>query len=281
MTRRVGMGPRVMFAAPRSCRGCAGIARAALPPAHFHLGEALYKMEKFIEASQAFEMVLQFAPNHRKACQWLEKIYSQKIINPEKAMYYRHLAQIREKGEIIIVSGLPRSGTSLMMQILESAGIPIFTDQVRQPNESNPKGYYEHEAIKKLAKDNSIIFEAKNKAVKIIAQLLPFVPEDYNYKVIFMERDINEVITSQMKMLGKKTDVFPLSLINTFTNDVAKVKVWAEKEPFVNILFVNYKGIIENSVSELEKICSFLNISNQKIENMLQVIDKTLYRSIL
>ena len=153
-------------------------------PAHFHLGETLYKMEKYIEASQAFEMVLQFAPKHRKACQWLEKIYSQQIINPEKAILYRNLAKEREKGEIIVVSGLPRSGTSLMMQILEAGDIPIFTDQIRKPNENNPKGYYEHEAVKSLAKDNSIIHEAKNKAVKIIAQLLPYVPQDYNYKVI-------------------------------------------------------------------------------------------------
>jgi hypothetical protein len=94
-----------------------------------------------------------------------------------------------------------------------------------------------------------------------------------------MERDIHEVISSQMKMLGKKSDVFPVSLINTFKNDVSRIKVWADKEPFVNILFVNYKDLIENPLNEFEKICDFLCISKDMITNMLPVIDKSLYRS--
>ncbi len=248
-------------------------------PAHFHLGEVLYKMERFEESSQAFEMVLQFAPKNRKACQWLEKLYTEKIINPEKAQYYHQMALEREKGEIIVVSGLPRSGTSLMMQILEAAEIPVFTDQVRLPNESNPKGYFEHEAIKKLAKDNAIVHQAEGHAVKIIAQLLTFVPEDHTYKVIFMERDINEVLKSQMKMLGKNPDVFPVSLANVFKNDVEKVKVWAAKEPYIDILYVNYANLVENPAEEISRVCEFLGISTHFTLNMQAVIDKSLYRN--
>jgi predicted AlkP superfamily phosphohydrolase/phosphomutase/tetratricopeptide (TPR) repeat protein len=248
-------------------------------PAHFYLGEALYKMEKFEDASNAFEMVLQFTPKHRKACQWLEKIYTHHLTNPEKLKYYKKMANQREKGEIIVVSGLPRSGTSLMMQILETAGIPILTDNLRKPNESNPKGYYEHEAIKKLARDQEIIHEAKGRAVKIIAQLLTHVPQDYSYKVIFMERDINEVIQSQMKMLGKPADLFPVSLVNVFKNDLAKVKSWIENEPYVNILYIQHQDLMTQPEEVCLRICEFLDLNKDEAKKMSAVVDKSLYRS--
>jgi hypothetical protein len=101
------------------------------------------------------------------------------------------------KDPVIIVSGLPRSGTSLMMQMLDAGGIPIFTDNKRSADESNPKGYYEHEKVKTIRKDKKWLSDASGKAVKIISHLLYHLPGKYNYKIIFMLRELSEVVQEQ------------------------------------------------------------------------------------
>jgi hypothetical protein len=107
---------------------------------------------------------------------------------------------------IIIVSGLPRSGTSMMMKMLDAAGVPIMTDAVRTADIDNPKGYYEYERVKDLEKekDKSYIKEGRGKALKVISWLLKDLPDDNQYRIIFMRRDLNEVIASQNKMLKNR-----------------------------------------------------------------------------
>ena len=106
---------------------------------------------------------------------------------------------------IVIVSGLPRSGTSMMMKMLEAGGIPLLTDSIRQADEDNPKGYYEFERAKKLPDgDTAWLKEARGKAVKIIAALLMELPQGYTYQVLFMHRNIQEVLASQSKMLARR-----------------------------------------------------------------------------
>lgn len=104
---------------------------------------------------------------------------------------------------IVIVSGLPRSGTSMMMKMLEAGGVPIMTDAVRTADIDNPKGYYEYERVKDLEKetDKSYIREGRGKALKVISWLLKDLPDDNRYRIIFMRRDLGEVIASQNKML--------------------------------------------------------------------------------
>lgn len=106
--------------------------------------------------------------------------------------------------QLTIVSGLPRSGTSLMMQLLTAGGFEALTDQVRTPDGSNPKGYFEYEPVKSLARDQSWLPLARGKAVKIIVQLLQFLPPELPCKVVLMQRDIDEVLESQATMLGKQ-----------------------------------------------------------------------------
>jgi predicted AlkP superfamily phosphohydrolase/phosphomutase/tetratricopeptide (TPR) repeat protein len=107
---------------------------------------------------------------------------------------------------VVIVSGLPRSGTSMMMQMLESGGVPLFVDNTRPADEDNPKGYYEHEKAKQLERDHSWLREAAGTAVKIVAQLLAYLPrtENLDYRVIFMERDYGEILKSQKTMLQRQ-----------------------------------------------------------------------------
>jgi hypothetical protein len=106
---------------------------------------------------------------------------------------------------VVVVSGLPRSGTSLMMQMLEAGGITVLTDGIREPDEDNPRGYYEFERVKALPKgDYEWLESARGKAVKVVSALLEYLPPEYNYKVIFMHRRMEEILASQRKMLIRR-----------------------------------------------------------------------------
>src|SRR5436309_9885827 len=102
--------------------------------------------------------------------------------------------------EIIIVSGLPRSGTSLMMQMLDNGGMEVVTDNIRTPDTDNPRGYYEFEQVKKIKHDTAWLPSTRGRAFKMVSQLLYDLPPSEQYAVIFMERDLDEVLASQEKM---------------------------------------------------------------------------------
>lgn len=284
------------------------------PFAHYHLGEALAAIGEYQQAAQAFEVCLSMAPNISKARNWLIEIYSKYLgeqskadeiaqrgiivpkendtntVNKEQAKEVfqqkaeQHKKELKEKslGEIIIVSGLPRSGTSMMMQMLDKGGLPIFTDKKRTADESNPKGYYEHEAVKNLARDKSFIKNAAGKCVKVISQLLVHLPPRYTYKVLFMERDLQEVVTSQHKMLvrdGKaKEGNYPMGLELAFKNNLERIKIWAAKNYNVAILYISYKDTIKNPKKQAIEINDFLE-KNLDIEKMTAAVDSSLYRN--
>ena len=107
------------------------------------------------------------------------------------------------KAEIVIVSGLPRSGTSLMMQMLSSGGLPVMTDDARPADVDNPRGYFELERVKAIRKDSSWLPQARGKALKMVSLLLYDLPADERYRILFMERDMEEVLASQRKMLDR------------------------------------------------------------------------------
>lgn len=252
------------------------------PSAHFHLGECLYLMGAYEEASQAFKLTLHLAPGMAIARQMLIKIYSDHLPDPEQVEELR--AEMVEEAveERIIVSGLPRSGTSMMMQILEAAGIEPFTDNRRKSDESNPKGYYEHDAIKLLASNNEPIHHAGGKATKVIAQLLPFLPMRYSYKIIFMKRDLDEVIQSQetmLKRLGKLNEESAVfNMKEAFESSLKRVERWAEPKRNVEILYLIYKDCVNDPEKAAEVLTEFLGreISEPQI---LRVVDSKLYRN--
>ncbi|MFZ4740897.1 MAG: alkaline phosphatase family protein [Bacteroidales bacterium] len=247
-------------------------------PAHYHLGEAMYKMGRFIEASQAFEICLTMSPELIKAKQWLFKIYKNNIKNDNNLAYYSQSINQIMKGEIIIVSGLPRSGTSLMMQILNESGIKTLTDNIRKPDDNNPNGYFEFEKAKNIANDNSWLELAQGKVVKIISHGIQFLPQNFNYKIIFMQRDLNEIIKSQQKMLNKSQSTFPTAIYNVFKNDLEKIKYWTEKEPNVEIIYVNFADLFSKNIQIVEDLSRFLN-KPISVENINTVINHDLYRN--
>lgn len=248
------------------------------PEAHYHLGESLYHLGEYPSAIQAFNVAITMNPGFRKAHQWLIRIYDDHLKQPEKANTSRMFIKDKIKGTIYIVSGLPRSGTSLMMQMLKAGGLEIMSDELRQKDDNNPKGYLEFEKVKKLAQDNSWLPDAENKTVKVIAQLLQFLPDTYNYKIIFMQREMNEVLRSQQKMLGKDSNVFPLGLADTFQKQLERAKTWIAAQPNMEVLYVNYKDLIENAEEQAENISSFIG-NDLNINEMKKSVDPALYRN--
>jgi hypothetical protein len=183
---------------------------------------------------------------------------------------------------VIIVSGLPRSGTSMMMKMLEAGGQVILTDNLREADANNPKGYYEFERVKNM-KDGDLAWmpEAVGKVVKIVTGLIMFLPSGYTYKIIFMRRDLNEILSSQKKMLGrlgKEEDNIPDDkMAKVYEEHLKEVRGWLIRQPNIETLYVNYNSMVKDPTEALTKINDFLD-GGMDVSVMAGVVDKELYR---
>lgn len=181
---------------------------------------------------------------------------------------------------IVIVSGLPRSGTSMMMRILEAGGMPVLVDNIRKADEDNPRGYYEFEDVKNTREKPSWLDEAQGKAVKMVSMLLYDLPEDRRYKVIFMKRKMEEILASQRKMLERKgqldtTDYEAMS--RSFTKHLLEIEKWLEEQINFQVVYVNYNDILNNPLQALRPVNTFLGESLD-LNRMTDVVDESLYR---
>lgn len=189
-----------------------------------------------------------------------------------------------ENHEIItIASGLPRSGTSMMMQMLRAGGLTCLTDELREADISNPKGYFEFEKVKGLRANNSWLPEAKGKVIKIISHLLACLPPELNYKIIFMERDLDEVLASQRKMLVNQgqgeENLSDERLGQIFSQQLRQVKkMLADRQ--ISTLFLGYQDVLEDPVEISTQLRAFLG-NNLDQQAMRDVVDHNLYRQRL
>jgi hypothetical protein len=185
---------------------------------------------------------------------------------------------------ITVVSGLPRSGTSMMMQILQAGGVPTLTDKIRKSDDDNPKGYYEFEPVKKTKADPSWVPKAVGKAVKMVYRLLYDLPESYEYRVVFMTRNIEEIMASQRTMLertGKKgPDISEEKLTKLFEQDLQKVYQWIEDQDNFSMIPVNYKDTVNEPLTQCQKVSDFLG-GTLDVNKMAAVVDASLYRKRL
>ena len=178
---------------------------------------------------------------------------------------------------IIIISGLPRSGTSMIMQALEAGGMSIATDGKRKSDESNPKGYLEVESIiDKLKADPECVFDFEGKVLKVIAYGLQYLPPG-NYLTIYVDRNIEEVLDSMEKMMGA-TDKEREETKNSFLKLNEKTKAEISQRKDMKVLFVNYNQILSNPRQHLRKIHRFLQDKNLDLDKMIEAVDKSLYR---
>lgn len=183
---------------------------------------------------------------------------------------------------ITIVSGLPRSGTSLMMQMLVAGGMTPLSDGERQADTDNPRGYLEWERIKTLPNDPGCIAEAEGKVVKVISRLLLSLPAGHEYRVIFMERPMPEVLASQDQMLHRrgtfKDGANPAATAAAFEKHLREVDAWLKGEPHVKTLRVAYHDVLRNPKAIGEKLADFLGVK-LNFEAMSGQVDQSLYRN--
>jgi hypothetical protein len=184
---------------------------------------------------------------------------------------------------VIIVSGLPRSGTSMMMKVLEAGGLPVLIDGLRAADPDNPEGYYELERVKELDKgDAGWVADAQGKGVKVISALLEYLPSDYTYRVIFMHRKIEEVLNSQRKMLerrGESTEaVNDAEMADLFAKHLVKVKEWLRDQPNFSVLDIDYNAMVNDPEPHIRKINQFIDNALDE-QAMAKMINPDLYRN--
>jgi hypothetical protein len=182
--------------------------------------------------------------------------------------------------EIIIVSGLPRSGTSLMMQMLEAGGIEIVTDHVRTADADNPRGYYELEKVKRIKQDASWLPESRGKAFKMVSQLLYDLPPGERYRIIFMERDLDEVLASQEKMLERlgRAAAPRDAMKRSYVIHLKRLHEWLGGQRNMEILRIRYSDLVEAAQPEAARVSQFLG-GKANAAQMVTAVDASLYRN--
>ena len=181
-----------------------------------------------------------------------------------------------------MVSGLPRSGTSMMMKMLAEGGVPVITDSLREADEDNPNGYFEFEPVKQLVKGQTKwLAQADHKAVKVVSSLLEHLPDVDRYKIIFMEREIKEILTSQRKMLARRNEearINDAEMEKQFREHLSAIKYWLARQPNIDVLYVDYNQLMVRPDDSCHAIADFLAIPVD-LPKMCSVPNERLYRN--
>ena len=178
---------------------------------------------------------------------------------------------------IYLVSGLPRSGTSMMMKMLEAGGLEILTDNIRAADDDNLQGYYEFERVKRLREGDVLwVSEAQGKVVKVISALLEYLPNDQQYKVIFMEREMTEILASQRKMLERRGKPGDPAEDGKFTElyikHLEKIKNWLAAQANMSVMYIRYDAMVAQPAAYAEEVAGFLGapLNNQAMSEVPQ-----------
>lgn len=184
------------------------------------------------------------------------------------------------KDAVVIVSGLPRTGTSLMMQMLAAGGIEPLTDGVRAADEDNPRGYFEIERVKRLQQDATWLAEARGKAVKVISQLLFALPPTERYRVLFLERNLDEVLASQARMLARtgRTGGDADKVRAAFVSHLARLEQWLPSQTHLTTLRVNYAEAVAAPQATADRVNAFLG-GGLDAQAMVAAVEPALYRN--
>ena len=260
------------------------------PLAHFLLGLALTGMQEYERAADAFRAAISFNPNFPEAHVRLAGLLEKHLGDVESARDHRRLARrMRRRGNarrvlqvertesvvstptetatvemppieesLIVVTGLPRSGTSMLMQMLAAGGMDVLSDGLREADEDNPRGYLEFEPVKNLRKDSAWLFEGRGKAIKIVAPLLAALPEGLACRVILSERDLDEVLDSQDRMLVRRNQPLGATperrrmLKEEYARTLGRVKAMLARRPGTQLLVVEHSKVISDPLVTAE-----------------------------
>ena len=286
------------------------------PYGHYLLGIALTRLHLHEEAVFAFNRALAINPNFPQAHLWLARIYRRSMADPHQAAAHARAymeltnrsdieaapkttpaapaprpvafaASSRElpplTNEAVIVSGLPRSGTSMLMQMLVAGGLTPLTDGLRQPDEDNPRGYFEFELVKQMATDTSWIDQARGKVIKIVAPMIPNLPDGVPCRVILIERDLEEILASQRQMIarrGREVEQTPARL-NRLRQEYLRLIVWSKGflagRPNTSLMCVNRNAILREPQKAAEALNRFLG-GNLQVDRMAAEVKPELNR---
>ncbi len=282
------------------------------PEAHFLLGKSLAGLKEYARAADAFRAAVSVNPNFRQAHSWLAVLLEKYLGDPESAKAHRRLARQMRSGKrpagspetiaeisrsipgpspittemppldqcVIIVTGLPRSGTSMLMQMLAAGGVPILSDGLRQGDDDNPRGYFEFEPVKNLMNHSEWLFGAKGKAVKIVAPLLTALPRGLPCRVILCERNLDEVLDSQDAMLRRQDNQTRRSMLKIeYTRILTRIEAMLVQRPDTQLLTIHHAAAIANPVATAQKLARFLG-NGFNAEDMAAAIDPALRRNI-
>jgi predicted AlkP superfamily phosphohydrolase/phosphomutase/tetratricopeptide (TPR) repeat protein len=291
------------------------------PLAHYMLGQALIGMKEYERARDALRAAISFNPNFPEAHVRLAALLEKQFGDAESAKEHRRLARrmrsrrpLRTKPRVsaaervekavaasyepaaaqteaapieeslIVVTGLPRSGTSMFMQMLAAGGMGVLTDGLREADEDNPRGYLEFEPVKNLLKDSQWLLEGRGKAIKIVAPLLGALPKALPCRVILSDRDLDEVLDSQQQMLIRRKQTLSVTterrrmLKEEYTRTLARVKVMLARRPGTQLLTLEHGKAISDARTTAEKVNQFLG-GGLDVAKMAAVVDPTLHRN--
>ena len=184
---------------------------------------------------------------------------------------------------VVVVSGLPRSGTSMAMKMLEAGGMELVVDNIRTADEDNPKGYYEDERVKDLAEmeDKDWLDGARGKVIKVVSSLLNSLPASNAYKVVFMRRNLHEVLASQTKMLarrGEESHTDDQDLLTMYESHLEKVQFQLRFRPYFEALYLDYANVVAEPVQAARRVADFVG-GGLDPERMVAAVDGSLYRN--
>jgi len=184
--------------------------------------------------------------------------------------------------DIIVVSGLPRSGTSMLMKMLAEGGLEVVTDSLRTADDDNPNGYFEFEPVKQMIDGNTEWLDhAQGRVVKVISALLEHLPAKYHYRVIFMERPLQEVLSSQKKMLANRAEdssIGDAEMEEQFSRHLAAIKYWLARQANIEVLYVEYGKLLAEPIPACATIANFIG-HPVDVEKMQSVPNERLYRN--
>jgi hypothetical protein len=200
-----------------------------------------------------------------------------------KMSLQRAYRRLRFGPPIVVVSGLPRSGTSMAMRMLAAGGMPLVTDGVRGADEDNPRGYFEAERVKDLAQDpdRSWLRDARGKAIKIISHLLESLPDSNNYRILFLNRDLHEILASQAAMLARRgatSDTGDERMLENFRQHLVRVKAMIRSRPCFEMCDIAYTEVLEQPRVQAARIRDFLR-RPLDVDSMAGAVEAGLYRN--
>jgi predicted AlkP superfamily phosphohydrolase/phosphomutase/Tfp pilus assembly protein PilF len=287
------------------------------PVAHFLLGRALAGMKEFERAAEALRAAISFNPNFPEAHARLAALLEIHFGDVESAREHRRMARsMRSRGarplagaaavsgeaqaalpvtpqpvempelskSLVVVTGLPRSGTSMLMQMLAAGGLGIVSDEARDADEDNPRGYLEFEPVKRLLTDSDWLFQAQGKAIKIVAPLLAGLPLGLPCRVILCERALDEVLDSQERMLIRRNQPAAATperrrmLKEEYIRTLARARALLERRPRTQVLTIQHSAAVSDARVTAKKVNDFLG-GAMDVSKMAAVIDPALHRN--